>query len=83
MKENKLSNLTIEELLVRKKKIRSAFIGLGIVMILAISILIYLISKSNNYTLLPLVFSFPLTFLPIFVSLNQIKTEIKSRKSNL
>ena len=82
MKDNKLSSLTIEELLLKKKKIKSALIGLGIVMVLAISTLIYLVSKSNNFALLPIVFSCPLTILPIFISLNQINIEIKSRKSN-
>ncbi|MBB6005281.1 hypothetical protein [Arcicella rosea] len=82
MKENnKLADLTLEELLVKQKKAKAAVIGLGIVMAIALIILIYLALKNKNYALLGVAGGSAITLLPSFIALKQIETEIKSRKS--
>ncbi|MEA5428431.1 hypothetical protein [Arcicella lustrica] len=82
MKENnKLAELTLEELLIKQKKAKGAVIGLGIVMAIALITLIYLAIKSKNYVLLAVAGGSGLTFLPSIIALKQIETEIKSRKS--
>lgn len=82
MKENnKLAELTLEELLIKQKKAKGAVIGLGIVMAIALATLIYLATKSKNYALLAVAGGSGLTLLPSIIALKQIETEIKSRKN--
>lgn len=82
MKENnKLAELTLEELLIKQKKAKAAVIGLGIVMAIALITLIYLALKNKNYALLGVAGGSAITLLPSFIALKQIETEIKSRKS--
>jgi hypothetical protein len=82
MKQNsKLTELTLEELQKKKKTIKSAIIGLGIVMLLAVTILIYFTIKNQNYAFLGVAFGSLISLLPSVIFLNQIETEIKSRNS--
>ncbi|MEA5141590.1 hypothetical protein [Arcicella rigui] len=82
MKENnKLAELTLEELLIKQKKAKAAFIGVCIVMTIALITLVYLVVKSKNYVLLGVGGASVLTLLPSFIVLKQIDTEIKSRKA--
>ncbi|MEG1591315.1 hypothetical protein [Chryseobacterium sp.] len=81
MKANKLSELSIEELESKKKTILSATIGLGIVMILACCALFYFAISSKNFALIAVAIGGSLTFVPSLISISQINSEIKSRKS--
>lgn len=82
MKNNKLSGLTLEELYKRKKTLQGATIGLGIVMVAAFSILLYLVFKSQKFGLIAIIPAGFITLLPGIIGLNQVNTEIKSRNSN-
>ncbi|RWW92371.1 hypothetical protein [Flavobacterium cerinum] len=82
MKNNKLSGLTLEELYKRKKTLQGATIGFGIVMVIAFSILIYLVFQSKKFGLLAIMPAGFMTLLPGIIGLSQVNAEIKSRKSN-
>jgi hypothetical protein len=80
MKENaKLSELTLEELQARKNKTKSAIIGLGIVMTIAVATLIYLAIRNKNYALIAVGMGSIISLLPSVIVLKQIEDEIKSR----
>ena len=81
MKANKkLSELRLEELIEKKKKLQGIVIGLGIVMFITSIGIIYFAVKNNNYTSMVIVISCFVTLLPNVVSLSQLNAEIKSRK---
>lgn len=81
MKANKkLSELRLEELIEKKKKLQGIVIGLGIVMFITSIGIIYFAIKNNNYTSMVIVISCFVTLLPNVVSLSQLNAEIKSRK---
>lgn len=75
----KLTEMTLAELLSQKKKLRAAAIGLGIVMFFAAGILIYLAISQKNYALMTVSIATLIGFLPMYISLSQLNTEIKSR----
>ncbi len=81
MMKNKLSESSLTELAEKKKQLKGAAIGLGIVMGIAICILFYLTLKSKNYVLIAIIPACLLMFLPILINLGQLNTEIKSRQS--
>jgi CDP-diglyceride synthetase len=81
IQNNKLSELTIEELNAKKKTLKAAAIGLGIVMLVACLALVYLALKSNNYALIVIAICCSITLLPSFIALSLINKEIKSRNS--
>lgn len=81
MKENKLSELSIEELESKKKTILGASIGIGIIMIIACCVLFYFAISSKSFALIAVGMGSLTTLIPSFISINQINTEIKSRKS--
>lgn len=76
----KLSELRLEELIEKKKKLQGIVIGLGIVMFITSIGIIYFAVKNNNYTSMVIVISCFVTLLPNVVSLSQLNAEIKSRK---
>ncbi len=83
MEKKGYQNLSDEDLLKKRKTIKSAVIGLGIADLLATIIIVYLFASADPEsrkitTLLPL-FILPITFMPLIVSLSQINTEVKSR----
>jgi hypothetical protein len=80
MKNKKLSELTLEELEAKKKHLKGAAIGLGSVMAIASILLIYLGMKTKNYALIAVAIGCSVAFLPMFASLGQINSEIKSRE---
>lgn len=82
-KNKKLNQYTLEELHMQQKKLKSVIIGLGIVMLLACIILIYLAFKNDNYALIVVAVGSSITLLPSFIALKQIDTEIKSRNSKI
>ena len=81
MKNDKLNELSIEQLQAKKKTLKNAAIGMGIVMLIACSVLFYLSIKSKNFALITVAIACLLTLLPSFIGISQIKAEIKSRDS--
>jgi len=82
MKDNKLSELSIQEITKQKKLLTGVLIGFSIVLVIAYSILIYLMIRHKNYiilTIIPLGF---VTLLPAIIRLSQINAEIKSRSEH-
>jgi O-antigen/teichoic acid export membrane protein len=83
MKENKkLTDLSLEELHAKKKTLKGATIGLGIVMLIACATLIYLGIKNKNYSLITVAICCSITLLPSISSISQINTEIKKRENS-
>ncbi len=79
MKNNKLSELPMEEIIRQKNLLKGVLIGFSVVLVVAYSILIYLMVSNKNYilfTIIPLGF---ITLLPAILRLKQINTEIKLR----
>lgn len=81
MMKNKLAELSLTELQERKKKMRGVVIGLGSVMVIALGILLFLAIRSKNYVLIAIIPGCLMTLFPVFISLSQLNTEIKSRQS--
>ncbi|MCX8531035.1 hypothetical protein [Chryseobacterium luquanense] len=81
MKPNKLSDLSLEKLESKKKTVQSLAIGLGIVMLIACSILFYFAITSKNFALIAVAIGSLMSLMPILISIGQINAEIKSRKS--
>ncbi|SHF70251.1 hypothetical protein [Pedobacter caeni] len=82
MKKNQLSELTLDELYKKKKTLQGATIGLGIVMVIAFSILLYLVFKSRNFVLITVIPAGLISLIPGIIGLSQVNSEIKSRKGN-
>lgn len=80
MKSKKVNELTTEELNKQKKTLKGAIIGLGIVMIIAYSILAFVMFKTKNYVFLAIIPSGGLALLPSAIRLKQINTELKTRQ---
>lgn len=83
MKKNIYEELTNEKLLKKRGLLQGASIGLGIVFVLATTILIYLLTAKgfDNVpiaTLIP-VFTMSITFVPLLINLSLMNKEIKSR----
>ncbi|CAL1518888.1 hypothetical protein MMC2321_02633 [Chitinophaga sp. MM2321] len=81
MKTNKFSDLTINELNKQKSSLNRILLGTGIVMLILCTVLLYLISKSQNFALIAVIPCILLTMLPGIIKLSQINAEIKSRDS--
>ncbi|MEA5461041.1 hypothetical protein VB796_18410 [Arcicella sp. LKC2W] len=79
MKTKKLSELTLEELQAKKKTLKGAIIGLGIVMVVAVATLVYLAIKTGNFVLIAGAMGCGITLLPSIIMVNQMNNEIKSR----
>lgn len=78
-KRKQLSELTLEELTLRKNTVQAAAIGLGIVMLAAIAIVIYLVYTTGKPVLLVAVMGCLLPTLAIVIGLKQLNQEIKTR----
>ncbi len=81
MKTNKLSDLTLEELNKQKNSLKGVLIGLGIVTLIAYSILLYLAIKNRNFVLIAIIPCGAITLLPGLIRWSQLNTEIKSRQT--
>ena len=79
--KNNLSGFTLEELQEKQKKTKGVIFGVVIVMLISLSYVAYVSINDENYALLILVFTLPITLLPIFIHLSQLNSEIKSRNS--
>jgi hypothetical protein len=78
-KADDLSNLSIEQLLEKKKKLKSMCIGIAIPMVIACLTLLYLAIKTKNYALIAVAMASSITMLPGFISIGAIDNEIKKR----
>ena len=79
MANNKLSELTFQKLQSKKNKLKPAVIGLGIVMVVACSILIWLAIVNKKYSLIAMAIGCSITMVPSIIVWNQLNKEIKSR----
>ena len=76
---NKLAELSLEELQTKQRKSRAVVTGTGIVMVIALIIITWSAFRSKNFALFSLVCTLPMTLLPGLIYLNQLGKEIKSR----
>jgi hypothetical protein len=76
----KLTELTLNELNIEKKKTKGVLTGLGLVMLIACGILVFLAVKSENFALIAVASGSFITLLPILIRLGQIEKEIKNRE---
>ncbi len=75
----KLTDLTLEELQERKKKIAAPLIGIGIVLVIVCGILFYMAITKHMPALIAVSIGCLTTILPGFILLGQLQAEIKSR----
>lgn len=74
--------MTLDELNARKKKLQAVVFGLGIVMLLASAVLIYVAFTVKGMSSLAVVaMCCAISFLPALISIAQINAEIKSRNA--
>lgn len=76
---NKLSDLSLEEIQLKKKKLQGIVIGLGSVMLIACATLIYLAISNKNYGLIMVSFACLISMMPSLIVISQYNKEIKSR----
>lgn len=75
-----LSQLSLAELHSRKNKLKGAIIGLGIVMVAALAIVLYIVLHKKMVALLATLPAMFLSLMPSVIVLNKINTELKSRQ---
>ena len=81
MKSKKQADLTIEELNKQKKLLTGVLAAFIIVMVIAYSVLLWLMIRNDSYTLFAII---PLGFvilLPAMIKLSQINTKLKLRSN--
>ena len=81
-KGNKLDEFTIDELIIKRKKIIGAAIALCIVSIIVLLIIFYIAFTKKNYGFLGITGGNSVAFFIILTSLNQIDKETSLRKQN-
>lgn len=81
-KGNKLDEFTIDELIIKRKKIIGAAIALCIVSIIVLLIIFYIAFTKKKYGFLGITGGISVAFFIILTSLNQIDKEISLRKQN-
>lgn len=79
----KLSDLTLEQLTEKKKKLTSLSIGIAVAMFIVCATLFYLAIKSKNYALIAVGMGSMITLLPVFTSVGVINSEIKKREKQV
>jgi hypothetical protein len=81
--EFEFKNLTLEELQGKHKKLKNVVTRIGIVIIIAQVILLFIAVKNEKYSLLFIVIIGAIlpSLLPMITPLKKIETEIKSRNS--
>ncbi|MES2061178.1 MAG: hypothetical protein V4456_04620 [Bacteroidota bacterium] len=83
MKKNiPLNELPLDELKKKKNMMIGAIIGLGCLMLITISVLIYLAIAGKKNNLIITAITCALTFLPVAIHLQQLNAEISKRNSN-
>lgn len=81
MANKTLQELSLEELIKKKKTIRKLVLGLGLLMIMACTSLVILSVTTKKYVFVPIATGCILTLLPTGIALSQINKEIKSRSA--
>lgn len=81
MKKNKFADLSLEELQAKQANAKKVVMVLGMVMLAINLLLVFLIFKTELYSLLAVVIGSMTTLLPSFINLTQLNHEIKSRQS--
>jgi len=77
-----IAELSVQELHKKKQGLQGALLGLSLVMLAAVVIIFYLVFSSKAPKVLVIVpITCALTFIPAFISMGQINTEIKNRES--
>jgi hypothetical protein len=77
---SKLSELTLEQLTEKKKKLTSQLVSIAIAMFIIYVALFYFAIKSKNYALIAVGMGSLITLMPVFVSVGEINKEIKKRE---
>ena len=78
-KNEKLSELTIDELYEEKKKRKRTLSVIGIAMLIVCGVLIFLATKNKDYELYAVAIGCFITLMPSIAYLGQIEKEIKLR----
>ena len=78
-KTNDLSTLSVEELIEKRKKSKSAWVGISIPMVVVCCVLIYLAIDLKNYALIAVAMGSAITLLPGFAIISEIDKELKKR----
>jgi hypothetical protein len=82
MREEKLSQLTIEQLQNKKKQEEGIVKIITIILSIATAMFVGFIVKTNRYSSLTLLGIVPLVIVPRYTKLKKINDEIKSRNAN-
>ena len=82
MKNNNLSEQSLESLTKQRNLLKGVAIGFGIVLLIAFSIILYVALQKRNFALIAVLPASLITLLPILIRFGQINTEIKSRQIN-
>lgn len=83
MKSKKLTDYTLEELLIRKNKVKMIYTTLGIFMLIALAILCYLAFTTKNMGLFAVAIGSLWAFIPGLFSLAALNKEIKTRQNSI
>lgn len=78
---NNLSQLSLESLIKQRNLLKGVAIGLGLVLLLAFTIVLYIAFEKKNFGLIAVLPASMITLLPILIRFGQINTEIKSRQA--
>jgi hypothetical protein len=81
-KTNDLSTLSVEELIEKRRKTKSAWVGISIPMALVCIFLVYLAIKLKNYALIAVGIGSAITLLPGFAIIAEIDKELKKRNES-
>lgn len=80
--KNNLEEFTLEELLLKKKKLKTIVVVLSTIMFTISILLVYIGIKTKNYALLAIAFAGTSTLFILFSQLSLLNKEIYSRQEN-
>lgn len=80
--KNNLSEQSLESLVKQRNLLKGVAIGFGVVLLLAFSIILYVVIEKKNFALIAVLPASMITLIPILLRFRQINTEIKSRQTN-
>ena len=80
--KNNLSEQSLEFLVKQRNLLKGVAIGFGVVLLLAFSIILYVVIEKKNFALIAVLPASMITLIPILLRFRQINTEIKSRQTN-
>lgn len=79
MSQNKLSEVSTEDLLKRKKLFKGVLTGVGIMWVLLLGAAIYFYGKKSNVALFVPLIALPVTLQPAMMHIKALEKELKSR----